>query len=354
MEISKNESWAVSLSGASDDPPAAVVFGCAGTELTPEERDLFRAADPLGFILFARNIDTPDQVRRLTEALRDAIGRDDAMIMIDQEGGRVQRLRPPHWTDYPAMRNFGDRAPADPDGAAECVQLVYRLIADDLSALGIDVDCAPVLDLPAPDGHEIIGDRAFSDNPDIIVRLGQACCDGLTAGGVMPVIKHIPGHGRATADSHLELPRVNTERDVLADTDFAPFRALCHAPAGMTAHIVYDDLDPDNPGSSSAIVVGEVIRGHIGFDGLLFSDDVCMKALQGPLAARVASVLEAGCDVALHCDGNFEDMKAIAAACPRMRAESLERLTMARSAPADSQSIDREAAERRISAFLGA
>ncbi|CAN0507250.1 unnamed protein product, partial [Discosporangium mesarthrocarpum] len=192
--------------------------------------------------------------------------------------------------------------------AAECVQLVYRLIADDLSALGIDVDCAPVLDLPAPGGHEIIGDRAFSDDPEIILRLGQACCDGLTAGGVMPVIKHIPGHGRATADSHLELPRVNTRRDILEQTDFAPFRALRDAPAGMTAHIVYDDLDPENPGSSSSIVVGEIIRGEIGFDGLLFSDDVCMKALQGRLADRVTSVLDAGCDVALHCDGNYVDM----------------------------------------------
>lgn len=323
-------------------------------ELSAAERDLYRDANPLGFILFARNIDTPDQVRRLTAELRAAVGRPDAPIMIDQEGGRVQRLRPPHWTDYPAMAKFGGKAGADPAGAAECVELVYRLIADDLSALGIDVDCAPVLDLPAPDGHAIIGDRAFSDDPDIIALLGQACCDGLSAGGVMPVIKHIPGHGRATADSHLELPHVETGRDVLEATDFAPFRALSHAPAGMTAHIVYDDLDPENPGSSSRTVVEDVIRGHIGFDGLLFSDDVCMKALAGPLAARVTSVLDAGCDVALHCDGNFDDMVAIAAACPQMRAESVVRLTAARSSSADSQSIDRDAAERRISAFLRA
>lgn len=342
------------MSDADRRVPAAVVFGCAGTELSAKERDLYRAADPVGFILFARNIDTPDQVRRLTADLRDSVDRSDALVMIDQEGGRVQRLRPPHWTDYPAMGKIGARAVADPDGAAECVRLVYRLIADDLTALGIDVDCAPVLDLPAPDGHEIIGNRAFSDDPDTIARLGQACCDGLTAGGVMPVIKHLPGHGRATADSHLELPHVGTERAVLEQTDFAPFRALRHAPAGMTAHIVYDDLDPDGPASASSEVVAGIIRKLIGFDGLLFSDDVCMKALKGPLAARVASVLDAGCDVALHCDGDFDDMVAIAEACPRMRPESLDRLNAARPAAADSQSIDRDAAKRRISAFLDA
>jgi beta-N-acetylhexosaminidase len=341
------------LSDADREVPAAVVFGCAGPELSAEERDLFRNADPLGFILFARNIESPDQVRRLTADLRASVGRADAIIMIDQEGGRVQRLRPPHWDDYPAMQKIGVKAVVDPDGASECVKLTYRLIAEDLHLLGIDVDCAPVLDLPATDGHEIIGDRAFSDDPEIIARLGQACCDGLTAGGVMPVIKHIPGHGRATADSHLELPHVATEKAILEKTDFAPFRALRHAPAGMTAHIVYDDLDPRNPGSSSSIIVSGIIRDHIGFDGLLFSDDICMKALQGPCAARVLSVLDAGCDVALHCDGNFEDMVAISETCPRMRPDSMVRLDAARSPPADSQPIDRDAAKRRISAFVG-
>ena len=342
------------MSNADSPVPAAVVFGCAGETLSEAERDLFRDADPLGFILFARNIDTPDQVRRLTADLRDAVGRDNAIVMIDQEGGRVRRLRPPHWPDYPAMRSFGDKAVADPDDAAECLALNYGLIAEDLTDLGIDVNCAPVLDLPSSDGHEIIGHRAFSDNSSIIAGLGQAVCDGLTGGGVMPVIKHIPGHGRALADSHLELPRVDTPLDELSATDFVPFAALSGAPAGMTAHIVYEAVDPDAPGSLSPVVVQNIIRETIGFNGLLFSDDVCMKALSGPLDQRVNSVLAAGCDVALHCDGGFADMEKIAANCPPMRPDSMERLDAARPADGDSHSMDREAAKRRISAFLDA
>jgi beta-N-acetylhexosaminidase len=340
------------LSNADNRAPAAVVFGCAGEVLTAAERDLFRDAGPLGFILFARNIQSPDQVRRLTEDLRAAVGRDDAIIMIDQEGGRVRRLRPPYWPDYPAMRPFGDKGVTDPEEAAACVELNYRLIAGDLAALGIDVNCAPVLDLPAPDGHEIIGDRAFSDDPAVISRLGKAVCDGLTSGGVMPVIKHIPGHGRANADSHLVLPRVDTALDILTATDFAPFRALRDAPAGMTAHIVYEAIDPEKPGSSSAEVVQGIIRDAIGFNGLLFSDDVCMKALSGPVGRRVTSVLDSGCDVALHCDGDFDDMVAIAENCPTLRAESVKRLNAARPGPGDSRAFDRDAAKRRISAFL--
>ena len=341
------------MSGA-DRIPAAVVFGCAGTELSADEKALFRACGPVGFILFARNIDTPDQVRRLTEELRDAADDPNTPVLIDQEGGRVRRLRPPHWPDYPAMKPFGDRAGTDPDEAAACVALNYRLIAADLIALGIDVDCAPVLDLPVAGSHEIIGDRAFSDDPDLVSRLGRAVCDGLIAGGVMPVIKHIPGHGRARADSHLELPRVATPLDELRATDFAPFAALNAAPAGMTAHIVYEAVDADGPGSSSRKVVRDLIRGEIGFDGLLFSDDVCMKALSGPLDRRVASVLDAGCDLALHCDGNFADMALIAENCPAMRPDSVARLNSARVSSNDSDDFDAEDAKRRISAFLGA
>jgi beta-N-acetylhexosaminidase len=340
------------LSGAEEKVPAAVVFGCAGLALLADERALFEAANPAGFILFARNIDSPDQVRGLVDELRQTVPRDDLLILIDQEGGRVQRLRPPHWPAYPAMKPFGDGALSNMDEAAACVALNYRMIAADLSALGINVDCAPVLDLPSPGSHQIIGDRAFSEDPEMAARLGQAVCDGLVAGGVMPVIKHIPGHGRAIADSHVELPRVDTDLDTLEQTDFEPFRALNDAPAGMTAHIVYSAIDAGQAGSSSPAVVQQIIRRSIGFDGLLFSDDVCMKALSGPLDQRVRSVLAAGCDIALHCDGNFEDMAAIAETCPNMRADSMERLNNAISRCNDSQEFDRAAAERRISAFL--
>lgn len=336
-----------------DAAPTAVVFGCAGLTLTADEKVLFRDAHPAGFILFARNIDTPDQVRRLTDSLRGLSGNEQVPVLIDQEGGRVQRLRPPHWPEYPAMRPFGDTATANPEEAAACLRLNYRLIAADLAALGINVDCAPVLDLPVEGSHDIIGDRAFSDDPAIVAELGRAVCDGLAQGGVVPVIKHIPGHGRAFADSHEELPRVDTPLAELRRTDFAPFAALSSAPAGMTAHIVYSALDPDSPGSASRKVIGDIVRAEIGFEGLLFSDDVCMKALLGPLDRRVSSVLEAGCDLALHCDGTFADMAAIAETCPLMRPDSLARLKTAMSVTHDSEEFDAEAAKRQISAFLG-
>ena len=336
------------------DAPRAVVFGCAGKVLTDEERAFFAEADPLGFILFARNVETPDQVRALVADLRVSVGRPDAPVLIDQEGGRVQRLRPPHWTSISPMRRFGELAEKNLEQGNEAVLLAARLIAEELRDLGIDVDCAPVLDLPAPDGHEIIGDRAFSHDPAIIAALGRAVCEGLAGGGVMPVIKHIPGHGRATADSHLELPRVDTPLATLRETDFRPFRALSDAASGMTAHIVYSAIDPERPCSASPKVIGEIIRGELGFDGLLFSDDVCMKALSGPLGERAEAVLSAGCDVALHCDGNLADMREIARTCPPMRADSLVRLARGRPPEPDSAAFDPELAKARISALLGA
>ena len=340
-------------SGPDRQAPRAVVFGCAGPRLTADEERLFRDADPLGFILFARNIETPDQVRALTQALRGCVGRADAPILIDQEGGRVQRLRPPYWADRAPMRRFGELAETDREAGIEAVTLTARLIADDLAGLGIDVDCAPVLDLPAADGHEIIGDRAFSTDTGMIAALGRAVCDGLEAGGVMPVIKHIPGHGRATADSHMELPHVAASLEEMRRTDFEPFSELRDAAAGMTAHIVYEAIDPLFPCSASPTVIGDIIRGEIGFDGLLFSDDICMKALQGPYGERTRAVLDAGCDVALHCDGDFAAMTEIADCCPPMRADSLARLDRARRPAADSSGFDRDAAEARISALLG-
>ncbi|MEK9646671.1 MAG: beta-N-acetylhexosaminidase [Alphaproteobacteria bacterium] len=341
------------MSSPEGPDPKAVIFGCAGPSLSDAERVFFEDCNPLGFILFARNVETPEQVRALTAALRSAVGRDHAPVLIDQEGGRVQRLRPPHWRDYPAMRRIGEIGATDPDEAADLAFLVARLIGDDLIRLGIDVDCAPVLDVPAPDGHDIIGDRAFSADPETIGWLGRAICEGLQAAGVMPVIKHIPGHGRATADSHVELPRVDAPLDALRETDFRPFRDLADAPAGMTAHVVYSAIDAENPASTSAAVVGGTIRNEIGFDGFLMSDDLCMKALAGPLEARTAAVLAAGCDVALHCDGNLDDMKSIAAVCSPMSARALVRWERARAACRDSHSFDRAAAEARISGVFG-
>ena len=332
--------------------PAAIVFGCAGLELTPNEKSLFSDCNPVGFILFARNIANPDQVRHLIDDLRQSVDHNNPLVLIDQEGGRVQRLTEPHWPKYPSMKPFGDRFAADPTEAMICLLLNYRLIANDLVALGFNVDCAPVLDLPVPGSHDIIGDRAFSADPEIVATLGRAVCEGLQSGGVIPVVKHVPGHGRSTADSHLELPHVDTKPDVLVKTDFAPFKALNDAPAAMTAHIVYSALDDTAPCSASELVIGDVVRGQIGFEGLLFSDDICMKALSGPLVDRVSSVLQAGCDIALHCDGNFEAMVAIAASCRPMGDKSLGRLRRAKMVASDSQDFDAEAAKHRISAFF--
>ena len=267
-------------------PPGAVITGCAGQSLSEDERRLFADTDPFGFVLFARNIDTPDQVRALTGAMRAAVGRADAPVLIDQEGGRVARLRPPHWRHPPSAARFGEMARRDPDAAATAAELNGQLIAAELRALGITVDCVPVLDVPGPGMHVVIGDRAYAETADMVARLGRATCDGLLSGGVLPVIKHIPGHGRARADSHAELPVVDAPRAELEAVDFAPFRALADMPWGMTAHVVYGAIDPDRPATTSSSVIAEIIRGWIGFDGLLLSDDLCMAALSGTPGAR--------------------------------------------------------------------
>jgi len=330
----------------------AVIFGCEGPALCGAERDFFREADPLGFILFARNCETPDQVRALTDALRDCVGRDDAPVLIDQEGGRVQRLRPPHWRDAPAAATFGRIAAGDPDRAREAVRLNARLIAAELTALGIDVNCLPVLDVPAAGAHDIIGDRAFARDPKVIADLGHAACDGLMAGGVLPVIKHIPGHGRAAVDSHADLPRVDASAEDLAATDFAPFRALKDMPWAMTAHVVYTRIDATAPATLSATVVGETIRRDIGFDGLLLTDDISMGALGGPMAERTAGSLAAGCDVVLHCNGGMAEMEAIAAAVPEITAAARARLAAGRVAGAVDD-FDAAAGLARLAKLLG-
>lgn len=294
--------------------PGAVIFGCAGKALGDDERAFFRDVDPLGFILFARNIETPDQVRRLVDAMRDAVGRADAPVLIDQEGGRVQRLKPPYWRLAPPASIFGELYATDAAAAMMASRLNGRLLAADLASLGIDVDCAPVLDVPVLGAHGVIGDRAFADDVRAVVALGRAQADGLLAGGVIPVMKHLPGHGRAGADSHHELPVVDATRAELERTDFAPFEALADLPWAMTAHVLYRALSSNQPATTSARVISEVIRGHIGFGGVLISDDLSMQALGGSHGERARQALEAGCDVVLHCNGELAQMREIAAA----------------------------------------
>ena len=297
--------------------PLAAIFGLAGHTLTDAERAFFKRVRPAGYILFARNIDTPEQVIALSKDLRGLASDFDAFILIDQEGGRVQRLKPPHWRHAPASGEFEDLYRRNPDGGVSAVRLNAQLIGEELRALGIDVDCAPVADVPIEGAHDIIGDRAFSKEPELVGILSGAVCDGLLDAGVAPVIKHIPGHGRAMSDSHRELTVVAESLDVLRKTDFVPFKYLAghnKPPFAMTAHVVYRAIDPDRPATCSKRVIEGVIRGEIGFDGVLMSDDLGMKALSGPFDVRAAAAREAGCDLLLHCDGNLADMKAVATA----------------------------------------
>lgn len=307
----------------------AVILGCGGPVLGDDERRFFREADPLGFILFARNCVDPDQVRGLAAELRECVGRADAPVLVDQEGGRVARLGPPHWRAGPPARRFAEIAGRDRDRAVEAARLNAHLVAGELYQLGITVNCAPVLDVVQADAHPIIGDRAFGERPEMAALLGWAVCEGLLDGGVMPVIKHAPGHGRATLDSHEALPVVEAALAELEAVDFAPFKALNHMPWAMTAHVVYQAIDPGNPATTSAPVIAEVIRGAIGFDGVLLSDDIGMKALDGDFGFRARATLAAGCDVVLHCSGELPEMEGVAAACGLLSDAVLERLARA-------------------------
>lgn len=321
--------------------PLAAIFGCAGHRLDDFERGFFRDADPVGFILFGRNIDNPDQVGALVGELRESVGGAEVMILIDQEGGRVARLRPPHWRAVPSADVFRLLAERDTELARRAAALNSRLIADDLSRLGINVDCLPVLDLRFEAAHHIVGDRAYGTNAESVTALGRAACEGLLAGGVLPVIKHIPGHGRATADSHLELPVVSAPRSELEAADFAPFRALADMPLAITAHILYRSLDADRPATLSPPVVADVIRGHIGFNGLLMTDDLSMKALGGRIGDRAADSLAAGCDVALHCNGDADEMREVAASIRALDSVGSSRLSRAFEALAAPRPFDR-------------
>ncbi|MFQ5784816.1 MAG: beta-N-acetylhexosaminidase [Alphaproteobacteria bacterium] len=332
---------------------AAVVFGCAGTRLSDEERDFFAEVRPLGFILFARNCETPGQVRELIESLRRSVGRADAPVLIDQEGGRVARLKPPHWRAAPAAARFGELAARDPAAGREAARLNARLIAAELDDLGITIDCAPLLDVPAPGAHDVIGDRAFSDDSDVVTTLGGEVVGAMLAGGVLPVIKHMPGHGRARADSHDALPRVAAPIEALRARDFVPFRALRGTPWGMTAHVVFEAID-DAPATVSRRVIGAVIRGEIGFDGVLASDDLSMAALSGDLDARAAAALAAGCDVVLHCNGRFEEMRAVAAGVRPLDEAAQARLAKAAVMRRPPEPFDRAAALARLDALLAA
>ena len=328
------------------------MFGCAGPRLTADERAFFKDTDPLGFILFARNCVEPAQILDLTSALRDSVGRGNAPILIDQEGGRIQRLTPPHWRAAPTAASLGAVALRDRIAAREAVRLNAQLLGAELIALGIDVDCAPVLDVPVVGAHGIIGDRAFGTDPALIGELGRASCEGFLSVGVAPVIKHIPGHGRARADSHLELPIVETPLDALAETDFVPFVANADAPYAMTAHVVFTALDPELPATLSEIVIEGVIRERIGFNGFLFSDDVGMKALAGPLADRSRAALGAGCDAVLHCSGDFAEMREIAPVVPALTTAAHERFLAARRLVAAPTKFDALAACERLDALL--
>ena len=285
--------------------------------------------DPLGLILFDYNCETPDQLKSLVSSFREAVGRDDAPVLIDQEGGRVTRLKDPHWRHPPPASIFAEAAKTDLNGACTMARTNSRLIARDLIALGITVDCAPVIDVPVPGAHDIIGDRALGQDPDMIATLGRAVCDGLHDEGVSPVIKHMPGHGRALADSHKDLPRVSEPLHLLEETDFKTFRLLSDMPYAMTAHIVFDALDGERPATVSATVIDQVIRGSIGFDGVVLSDDIGMEALSGTPAERAGAVIEAGCDVVLECWGKLDVMQDIAPNVPRLSDASAERLIRA-------------------------
>ena len=309
----------------SNDPqairPRAILFSCAGEILSADERAFFRDADPLGFILFQRNCRHREQVKALVADFRDCVGRADAPVLIDQEGGRVARLKPPEWRRYPAPARLASLPEAE-----EAVRLGARLIADDLAPLGVTADCLPVLDLPVFGASDVIGDRAYSSDPERTARLGRIACEGLLAGGVLPTVKHIPGHGRARVDSHEALPRVETSAAELSTTDFAPFRALHDMPWAMTAHVVYAALDPDQPATLSRTVIETVIRRQIGFDGVLVSDDINMGALDGSMRERVESVLAAGCDAVLHCNGVLSEMREAAEATAPLTPAAMARI----------------------------
>ena len=328
------------------------IYGCSGLALSANERAFFQQTQPWGFILFGRNIQTREQVRDLVRALRETVADGTAPILIDQEGGRVARLKPPNWHERLPAARFGALHDVNPEAAREATYLNARLIAHDLADLEINVDCLPVLDVPVSGAHDVIGDRAFAHDPVTVIDLGRAQIEGLMEGGILPVMKHIPGHGRAGADSHLALPRVNADVEELSASDFVTFRSLDLCPMAMTAHVVYDSIDPQRPATTSPKVIRDVIRGEIGFDGLLMSDDLSMKALDGPLEVRARAALFAGCDVVLHCNGDMEEMKLVASEVKVLDGIALKRAEAALAHLVKPDPFDPAAAEARLAQLL--
>ena len=316
----------------------AMILGASGAQLTPDEISLYRDERPWGFILFARNCVELPQISDLVASMRDAVGRPDAPVLIDQEGGRVQRIRPPMIERYPSAAVLGEIYRQDPAQGLRAAWLMSRLHAFDLSKLGINIDCLPVLDVPVQGASNVIGDRAYAFDPDVVAAMGQAAADGLKAGGMLPVMKHMPGHGRGMADSHHELPTVTVSRAELEAHDFRPFVAMKNELMAMSAHIVFTAIDPDQPATTSSKVIEEIIRGHIGFDGLLISDDSSMNALQGTLGERAARIMRGGCDIVLHCNGLMDEMKAVVKEAVPLAGAALRRTEAVEAgfAPADS------------------
>ena len=341
----------------------AIVFGCAGTALSDEERAFFAEVDPYGFILFARNIETREQVRALVADLRACVSHPHAPVLIDQEGGRVRRMRPPQWRDYLAPGIFTDAYATSPDQALEAFALSAELMAADLYEIGIDVDCVPMLDVRQPESDtQVIGNRALGDDPQTVIRLGEAMVAGIERAGVVGVIKHMPGHGRSVVDSHLDLPRIEASAEALRAVDYVPFRHFAdRVPYGMTGHLLYSALDADCPSTLSPRVIQDVIRGEIGFDGLLFTDDISMGALSeakggGPIGERSRRSIEAGCDVLLHCNGDMTEMRAVADAVGDLDAEGARRAARAdaqRAAVAQARrSLDAAESVQHLDALL--
>lgn len=329
----------------------AMILGCSGLTLTPDEIAFYRDEQPWGFILFGRNVSEPAQIADLVAALRDSVGR-DAPVLIDQEGGRVQRIRPPVLPHYPSGQALGDLYRQNREAGLRAAWLMSRLHAFDLLRFGINVDCLPVLDVPVEGSSNVIGNRAYGFEPVTVTEMGQAASEGLKAGGVLPVMKHMPGHGRGMADSHHELPVVGASRAELEAHDFAPFVALKDELMAMTCHVVYTAIDPDNPATTSRIVIDEIIRGHIGFQGLLMSDDTSMNALKGTIGERAANIVAGGCDIVLHCNGAMDEMKQVVANVPPLAGASLARARAVEAAFGKADGLDETAVRAEFEALF--